>query len=110
MWIIGRPTCAYVRFESPLIEFKLCAPHPQTLLACLHAEFIAAEMKLFAEQCRDVDIIITTALIPGKTAPVLITSEMIAMMRPGSVTVDLAAGVTVYPVSGTRLLQGHNSL
>lgn len=55
-------------------------------------EFIAAEMKLFAEQCRDVDIIITTALIPGKKAPVLITSEMIAMMKPGSVTVDLAAG------------------
>ena len=55
-------------------------------------EFIAAEMKLFAEQCRDVDIIITTALIPGKKAPVLITAEMIAMMKPGSVTVDLAAG------------------
>lgn len=58
----------------------------------LRAEFIAAEMKLFAEQCRDVDIIITTALIPGKTAPVLITADMIAMMKPGSVTVDLAAG------------------
>ena len=55
-------------------------------------EFIAAEMKLFAEQCQDVDIIVTTALIPGKKAPVLITSDMIAMMKPGSVTVDLAAG------------------
>ena len=48
-------------------------------------------MKLFAEQCREVDVVITTALIPGKKAPVLITSDMIASMKPGSVTVDLAA-------------------
>lgn len=54
-------------------------------------EFIAAEMKLFAEQARDVDIIISTALIPGKKAPLLITREMVEMMKPGSVTVDLAA-------------------
>ncbi|EGT43161.1 CBN-NNT-1 protein [Caenorhabditis brenneri] len=54
-------------------------------------EFIDAEMKLFAEQCKDVDIIITTALIPGKRAPVLITEEMIKTMKPGSVVVDLAA-------------------
>ncbi|MFO0552713.1 MAG: Re/Si-specific NAD(P)(+) transhydrogenase subunit alpha [Polyangiaceae bacterium] len=53
--------------------------------------FIAAEMALFAEQARDVDIIITTALIPGKPAPVLITQEMVASMRSGSVIVDLAA-------------------
>ena len=39
-------------------------------------EFIAAEMKLFAEQARDVDIIISTALIPGKPAPLLITAGM----------------------------------
>ena len=81
-------------------------------------EFIAAEMKLFAEQARDVNIIISTALIPGKPAPLLITAgtnnpcwwcicphphccqryevwpvtaDMIASMKPGSVTVDLAA-------------------
>lgn len=48
-------------------------------------------MKLFAEQARDVDIIITTALIPGKKAPLLITRDMVESMRPGSVTVDLAA-------------------
>lgn len=54
-------------------------------------EFIAAEMALFLEQARDVDIILTTALIPGKPAPVLITEEMVAAMRPGSVIVDLAA-------------------
>ena len=54
-------------------------------------EFIAAEMALFARQAKDVDIIITTALIPGKPAPTLITEEMVASMRPGSVIVDLAA-------------------
>lgn len=54
-------------------------------------EFIAAEMKLFAEQAKEVDIIITTALIPGKPAPKLITREMVESMRPGSVIVDLAA-------------------
>ncbi|MGB0665124.1 MAG: Re/Si-specific NAD(P)(+) transhydrogenase subunit alpha [Pontibacterium sp.] len=54
-------------------------------------EFIAAEMELFAEQAKDVDIIITTALIPGKQAPELITPEMVASMKPGSVIVDLAA-------------------
>jgi NAD(P) transhydrogenase subunit alpha len=54
-------------------------------------EFIAAEMALFASQARDVDIIITTALIPGKPAPVLITQDMVNSMRQGSVIVDLAA-------------------
>lgn len=54
-------------------------------------EFIDAEMKLFAEQARDVDVIISTALIPGKKAPLLITKAMVDSMRPGSVTVDLAA-------------------
>jgi NAD(P) transhydrogenase subunit alpha len=52
-------------------------------------EFIAAEMALFKRQAREVDIIITTALVPGKAAPILITEEMVAMMRPGSVIVDL---------------------
>lgn len=54
-------------------------------------EFIAAEMKLFAEQAKEVDIIITTAAIPGKPAPKLITKEMVESMKPGSVIVDLAA-------------------
>ncbi len=53
--------------------------------------FIAAEMALFAEQAREVDIIITTALIPGKPAPKLVTQEMVTAMKPGSVIVDLAA-------------------
>jgi NAD(P) transhydrogenase subunit alpha len=54
-------------------------------------EFIAAEMALFKQQAREVDIIITTALIPGKPAPRLITTEMLKVMKPGSVVVDLAA-------------------
>jgi NAD(P) transhydrogenase subunit alpha len=47
---------------------------------------------LYAEQAQDVDIVITTALIPGKPAPRLITAEMVASMKPGSVIVDMAAG------------------
>jgi NAD(P) transhydrogenase subunit alpha len=54
-------------------------------------EFIAAEMALFKRQARDVDIIITTALVPGKAAPILLTEEMVNMMRHGSVIVDLGA-------------------
>lgn len=66
-------------------------------------EFIEAEMALFAQQCKEVDIIISTALIPGRKAPILITEvknnsrhhtvfqEMIKTMKPGSVVVDLAA-------------------
>lgn len=54
-------------------------------------EFIKAEMALFLEQAKDVDIIITTALIPGREAPELITEEMVKAMKPGSVIVDLAA-------------------
>jgi NAD(P) transhydrogenase subunit alpha len=57
----------------------------------MSAEFIAAEMALFKEQARQVDIIVTTALIPGKPAPRLLTAEIVHEMRPGSVIVDLAA-------------------
>jgi H+-translocating NAD(P) transhydrogenase subunit alpha len=54
-------------------------------------EFIDAEMALFAEQAKEVDIIITTALIPGRPAPELIKEEMVKSMKDGSVIVDLAA-------------------
>lgn len=54
-------------------------------------EFIEAEVALFAKQLKDVDIVITTALIPGKPAPRLITQAMVDAMKPGSVLVDLAA-------------------
>jgi len=53
--------------------------------------FQAAQRKMYAEQARDADIIITTALIPGKPAPRLITAEMVKSMKPGSVIVDMAA-------------------
>ena len=54
-------------------------------------DFLKAEMALFAQQAMQVDIIITTALIPGKPAPKLITKGMVESMKPGSVIVDLAA-------------------
>ena len=54
-------------------------------------EFIKAEMDLFAHQAMEVDVIITTALIPGKPAPRLITAGMVESMQDGSVIVDLAA-------------------
>ncbi len=53
--------------------------------------FLQMEMALFAQQAMEVDIIITTALIPGKPAPKLITKGMVESMKPGSVIVDLAA-------------------
>jgi NAD(P) transhydrogenase subunit alpha len=53
--------------------------------------FQRAQLAVFAKQAQDVDIIITTALIPGKPAPKLITADMVKSMRPGSVIVDLAA-------------------
>ena len=53
--------------------------------------FQAAQREMYAKQAREVDIIITTALIPGKPAPKLITAEMVQSMKPGSVIVDMAA-------------------
>lgn len=53
--------------------------------------FQKAQREMYAKQAREVDIIITTALIPGKPAPKLITAEMVATMKPGSVIVDMAA-------------------
>lgn len=54
-------------------------------------EYHEAQLKLFMEQAKEVDIIITTALIPGKPAPILITEQMVQAMKPGSIIVDLAA-------------------
>ena len=54
-------------------------------------EFIEAEMALFREQAKEIDIIITTALIPGRPAPKLILTDMVESMKEGSVIVDLAA-------------------
>jgi H+-translocating NAD(P) transhydrogenase subunit alpha len=53
--------------------------------------FLKAQAEVFAAQAKDVDIIVTTALIPGKPAPRLITADMVKSMKPGSVIVDMAA-------------------
>ena len=54
-------------------------------------EWHAAARAMLTKQCEEVDIVITTALIPGRTAPVMVTKEMVAKMKSGSITVDLAA-------------------
>jgi NAD(P) transhydrogenase subunit alpha len=53
--------------------------------------FLKAQAAVFAQQAKEVDVIITTALIPGRPAPKLITADMVKSMKPGSVIVDLAA-------------------
>lgn len=66
-------------------------------------EFMKAEMELFAAQAKEVDIIITTALIPGKPAPKLLSKEIVDTMKPGSIIVDMAAqagGNVEYTVPG----------
>jgi NAD(P) transhydrogenase subunit alpha len=55
-------------------------------------DFNAKAAELYAAQAQDVDIVVTTALIPGRPAPRLITAEMVASMKAGSVVVDMAAG------------------
>lgn len=54
-------------------------------------EWHAAAREMLTKQCEDVDIVITTALIPGRQAPIMVTKGMVAKMKSGSVTVDLAA-------------------
>jgi NAD(P) transhydrogenase subunit alpha len=58
----------------------------------MSAEYQAKQAALTAETIKKQDIVITTALIPGRKAPILVTEEMIKTMKPGSVIVDLAAG------------------
>ncbi|MCL2826123.1 MAG: Re/Si-specific NAD(P)(+) transhydrogenase subunit alpha [Eggerthellaceae bacterium] len=65
------------------------------------ADYAAAAARMYAKQAQEVDIIITTALIPGKPAPRLITEDMVASMKPGSVIVDMAAA-TGGNVAGSR--------
>jgi NAD(P) transhydrogenase subunit alpha len=57
----------------------------------MSAAFLAAEIDLFRAQAAEVDLIVTTALVPGKRAPTLLPDEVVAAMKPGSVIVDLAA-------------------
>jgi len=77
--------------EFLMLDFKEEGGGTGGYAKTMSKEFIDAEMTLFAEQAKEVDIIVTTALIPGKPAPKLITAAMVASMKAGSVIVDLAA-------------------
>lgn len=77
--------------EFLMLDFKEEGSGTGGYAKTMSKEFIEAEMALFARQAMEVDIIITTALIPGKPAPELITKGMVESMKPGSVIVDLAA-------------------
>ncbi len=77
--------------EFLMLEFEEEGSGSGGYAKTMSKEFIDAEMALFAEQAKEVDIIVTTALIPGKPAPKLITEEMVKSMKSGSVIVDLAA-------------------
>ncbi|WP_373767792.1 Re/Si-specific NAD(P)(+) transhydrogenase subunit alpha [Glaesserella sp.] len=73
------------------IDFKEEGGSGDGYAKVMSEEFNRRALALYAEQAKEVDIIITTALIPGKPAPRLITKEMVDSMKPGSVIVDLAA-------------------
>src|SRR5688572_15944726 len=73
------------------LEFKEDGTGQGGYAKVMSPEFIAAEMALFKAQAREVDIIVTTALIPGKPAPNLLPADIVQVMKPGSVIVDLAA-------------------
>ena len=73
------------------IDFKEEGGSGDGYAKVMSEEFNRRALALYAEQAKEVDIIITTALIPGRPAPRLITKEMVASMKPGSVIVDLAA-------------------
>lgn len=73
------------------IDFKEEGGSGDGYAKVMSEEFNRRAMALYAEQAKEVDIIITTAAIPGKPAPRLITKEMVDSMKPGSVVVDLAA-------------------
>ena len=77
--------------EFLMLDFKEEGGGTGGYAKTMSKEFIEAEMALFAQQAKEVDIIVTTALIPGRPAPKLITAAMVESMRPGSVIVDLAA-------------------
>ncbi|MEI6738106.1 MAG: Re/Si-specific NAD(P)(+) transhydrogenase subunit alpha [Pseudomonadota bacterium] len=77
--------------EFLMLDFKEEGGGTGGYAKTMSKEFIDAEMALFAEQAKEVDIIVTTALIPGRPAPKLITAAMVESMKPGSVIVDLAA-------------------
>ncbi|MCX2180200.1 Re/Si-specific NAD(P)(+) transhydrogenase subunit alpha [Streptomyces sp. SKN60] len=76
----------YLSIESPEVEVSATGYAKE-----MSDAYKAREVELYTAQTREADIVITTALIPGRPAPTLITAEMVAGMRPGSVIVDMAA-------------------
>ncbi len=76
----------YLSIEAPDVEVSATGYAKE-----MGEDYKERETKLYAEQAADVDIIVTTALIPGRPAPTLITADMVAAMKPGSVVVDMAA-------------------
>ncbi|QNP66492.1 Re/Si-specific NAD(P)(+) transhydrogenase subunit alpha [Streptomyces genisteinicus] len=76
----------YLSIESPEVEVSATGYAKE-----MGDDYKAREVELYAAQCREADIVVTTALIPGRPAPTLITAEMVASMKPGSVIVDMAA-------------------
>jgi NAD(P) transhydrogenase subunit alpha len=76
----------YLSIESPEVEVSATGYAKE-----MGEDYKALEAQLYADQAQDVDIIITTALIPGRPAPRIITAEMVASMKAGSVIVDMAA-------------------
>ena len=73
------------------IDIEQAAPSADGYAKETSADFDAKAAQMYAAQAADVDILITTALIPGRPAPRLITEDMVASMKPGSVVVDMAA-------------------
>lgn len=75
-------------------------------------DYKAAQAKLMLEQASDVDVIITTALIPGRKAPVLVNQEMLDVMKAGSVLVDLAAanGGNVAQTEANKVITTENGV
>jgi NAD(P) transhydrogenase subunit alpha len=86
----------YLAIESPETEVSATGYAKE-----MSDDYKAREVELYATQAKDVDIVITTALIPGKPAPRLVTADMVASMRSGSVVVDMAAA-NGGNVEGTR--------
>lgn len=74
-----------------MLEFEESGEGEGGYAKTMSKEFIDAEMALFREQAKEVDIVVTTALIPGKKAPILWTRDMVEAMKRGSVVVDMAA-------------------
>ncbi|MFF9194369.1 Re/Si-specific NAD(P)(+) transhydrogenase subunit alpha [Streptomyces sp. NPDC014779] len=92
----------YLSIESPEVEVSKTGYAKE-----MGEEYKAREAELYAAQTREADIVITTALIPGRPAPTLITAEMVAGMKPGSVIVDMAAangGNVVGTVKGEKVV------